>query len=467
MQTISRRLSRWVEGLRYEDLPAAVLDRARGVTLQGCASCLLGYEYAETQQAIRLVEEDEAGAVGTTTALVDGRRFTRSGAAFINSEMMFAGGKLDSFRMVLHPGCAVLPAAFAAAEARQCSGRDFLVGVVAGYEVMQRLASDFVPTLMARGFHAGAVFSIFGAAVAAAKILGSSADQIHGALAQCVNLASGNLEGGRSGGRSVREGAAVRNALLAVGMARHGVPGGETVFEGEAGFYCAYAGNKDGQLTYSFTGRRMANLADITAHLGEQWLILETQYRIYSTPGYNVAHVDVTAAICERDDIAPQAIERIECVVNWLETQYPSPSFPSKRTDIGGGREGPQYYAAYAALTRSFPVTKNVQRNLGEDDPAGIEEMMRRVSVLPSHTQPLFAPRVTLYTRDGVAHSLEATGREFTIGFESLVDRFAPLGEVVPIGQARYLEMIHECRGLDAAEDLSRLFTLLCRSASA
>ena len=44
------------------------------------------------------------------------------------------------------------------------------------------------------------------------------ADQIHSAIAQCVNLAAGNLEGARSGGRSLREGGAVRNALLAVAL---------------------------------------------------------------------------------------------------------------------------------------------------------------------------------------------------------------------------------------------------------
>ena len=102
------------------------------------------------------------------------------------------------------------------------------------------MASEFIPTVMSRGFHAGPVFGIFGAAVAAAKIQGLNADQIHSAIAQCVNLASGNLEGIRSGGRSLREGAAVRNALLAVAMATHGTPGGETTLEGEAGFYHAY-----------------------------------------------------------------------------------------------------------------------------------------------------------------------------------------------------------------------------------
>src|SRR6516225_12409549 len=81
--SISRRLSRWVAGLAYSDLPAEVRDRACGVTLQGLVSCLLGRDFPETIQAIRLVEEEEPGCGGTTTVLVDGRRFTRAGAAFI------------------------------------------------------------------------------------------------------------------------------------------------------------------------------------------------------------------------------------------------------------------------------------------------------------------------------------------------------------------------------------------------
>ena len=460
--SISRRLSRWVAGLAYSDIPPEVLDRARGVTLQGLSSCLLGHDFPETRQAIRLVEEEEVGCGGTTTALVDGRRFSRAGAAFINSEMMFAGGKWDTFRMVVHPSCAILPAALMAAEATRCSGSEFLTGVVAGYEVTERLAADFVPTIMARGFHAGPVFSIFGAAVAVAKIMGLDAEQIHGALAQCVNLAAGNLEGGRSGGRSVREGAAVRNALLAVGLARQGIPGGETVFEGEAGFYFAYAGNREGRLSHSFAGKRTADFAAITAKLGEDWLFLEILYRIYSTAGYNIAHVDVTAALCQRDHIRPEDVDRVECVVNWLETQYPSPAFPSRRTDTDPAREQPQYYAAHAILTRSFPVTKNVQQRVGEADPQGIDDMMRRVRLIPSHTQPLFAPRVTIHTRDGMAHTLEATGREFIMSFDELAKRLSPIGAVVPVGERQYADLVAECRQIDHAADVARLIALTC-----
>src|SRR5262249_60170856 len=131
------------------------------------------------------------------------------------------------------PGLAVLPARLPAAEGGGSSCRDFLRGGPDVYEVMEPWAAEFSPTVMARGFHAGPVVGIFGAAIAAAKIGGLDAEQINGAIAQCVNLASGNLEGGRSGGRALREGGAVRNALLAVALAKHGTPGGETTLEGE------------------------------------------------------------------------------------------------------------------------------------------------------------------------------------------------------------------------------------------
>jgi hypothetical protein len=191
-------------------------------------------------------------------------------------------------------------------------------------------------------------------------------------------------------------------------------------------------------------------------------VFLETLYRIYSTAGYNIAHVDVTAALCQRDHIRPEHVDRVECVVNWLETQYPSPVFPSRRTDIDPAREQPQYYAAYAILAGSFPVTKNVQQRVGEADPQGIDDMMRRVRVIPSHTQPLFAPRVTIHTRDGIAHTLEATGREFIMSFDELAKRLSPIGAVVPVGARQYADLVAECRQIDHAADVARLIALTC-----
>src|SRR5579871_1074330 len=207
--SLSREFAQFVADLAYEDLPAAVVDRAKGVTLQALASALVAHDMPASRQALAMMQQEEAGGGGVATVLCHGAKLTKAGAAFVNCETIFAGGKWDTFRMLTHSGTAILTA------------------VAAGYEVMGRMAAEFIPSVMARGFHAGPVFGIFGAAIAAAKLGGLNAEQIHGAIAQCVNLAAGNLEGARSGGRSLREGGAVRNALLAVALARHGTPGGE------------------------------------------------------------------------------------------------------------------------------------------------------------------------------------------------------------------------------------------------
>src|SRR5487761_343534 len=314
--SMSREFAAFVADLSYEALPPAVVDRAKGVTLEALASALVAHDMPASRQALALMREEEKGGGGIATVLGSGAKLTKGGAAFVDAETIFAGGKWDTFRMLTHPGTAILPAALAAAEAAGASGQAFLTAIAAGYEVLERMAAEFIPTVMSRGFHAGPVFGIFGAAVAAAKLGGLDAEQIHGAIAQCVNLAAGNLEGARSGGRSLREGGAVRNALLAVALARHGTPGGETTLEGEAGFYHAYAGNNLGLLRYSFTGAARADPARITANLGREWMFLETLYRIYSTAGYNIAHIEVTAKLCEEHDIRHQDIARIEALVN-------------------------------------------------------------------------------------------------------------------------------------------------------
>jgi hypothetical protein len=447
--SLSREFAQFVAGLDFEDLPAAVIDRAKGVTLQALSSALVARDMPASRQALAMMQEEEAGGGGSATVLCRGAKLTKAGAAFVNCETIFAGGKWDTFRMLTHPGTAIIPAALAAAEGAGASGRAFLTAVAAGYEVMERMAAEFIPTVMARGFHAGPVFGIFGAAVAAAKLGGLDAAQLHDAIAQCVNLAAGNLEGARSGGRSLREGGAVRNALLAVALARHGTPGGETTLEGEAGFYHAYAGNNRGELRYSFTGANRTDLAAITRGLGRDWLFLETLYRIYSTAGYNIAHVDVTARLCEEHGIAAADIDRIEALVNWLETEYPSPAFPSRGIENPPQVGSTQYFTAWGAVEHGYPLLRGAQPGPGETDPPAVLELMRRVTLIPTVRRTLFGPRITVFTKDGRSFTKEGTGREFIWDFEEEAQRIRGIAPGLAIGEAQFAELIDTCRHLD------------------
>jgi 2-methylcitrate dehydratase PrpD len=459
MASLSRQLAQWVVRLRYEDLPPAVVDRAKGVTLHTLASVLLGSQSAAGKQAVKLITDEEAGVRRGATVMVDGTRVTKGGAAFANSEMALAGGKFDTFRMLTHPNTSILPGAFVAAETAGVSGKEFITGVAAGYEVMERMAADFIPTVMSRGFHSGPVFGIFGPAVAAAKILRFTEDQVNSTIALCASLAGGNLEGIRSGGKALREGAAVRNAMLAVALAQQGHVGGETVLEGDAGFYHAYAGNNKGLLTYSFVGDTHASFDKITANLGKDWMFLETLYRIYFTAGYNIAHIDVTAALCAEHDIRYENVERVDAVVNWLETQYPSPAFPSRRED-GPARPGSTaYYTAYGIVKRGYPVLRGQTIDAAQDPPE-VLELMKRVTIIPSHTMTLFGPRFTIYTKDGKSYTRQSTGREFIWDYDEEVRRLRDIIPGLPIPSAQFDSIVATCRDLerhDRADALIRL----------
>ena len=286
-------------GLRYDDLPPAVVDRAKGVTLHGLASALIGSQTPDGRQAVKLITEEEAGVKNGATILVDGARVTKGGAAFANSEMAFAGGKWDTFRMLTHPGTSIIPCALIAAETTGASGQELITGLAAGYEVMERMAADFIPTVMARGFHPGPVFGIFGAAVAAAKMMRFTEDQVNSTIALCASLA----------GQQPRRGAQ-RRPRAARGRRRAQRHAGGRAGEGRAtsaARRCSKAtpasitrtpGNNRGSSPTASPATRRTSLDKITAALGKDWMFLETLYRIYSTAGYNIAHIDVTAKLC-------------------------------------------------------------------------------------------------------------------------------------------------------------------------
>src|SRR6185295_9500744 len=447
MPSLSRQLAKWVVGLRYEDLPPDVVDRAKGVTLQCLASVLIGSQNGAGKQAVKMVSDEETGVKKGATIMVDGTLVTKGGAAFANSEQALAGGKYDTFRMLTHPGTSIIPAALVGAEVAGASGKDYLTGVAAGYEVMERLAADFIPQVMSRGFHPGPVFSIFGAGVAAAKIMGLNEDQMNSAIALCASLASSNVEGPRGGGQALREGAAVKNAILAVTLAQNGHVAGDTVLDGDAGFYTSYAGNNRGILSYSFVGDTHASLDKITANLGKNWMFLETLYRIYYTAGYNIAHIDVPAAMCKEHSIRHENVERVDAVVNWMETQYPSPAFPSRREDGEAKPGNTAYFTAYGIVTGGYPVTRGQPLNFSEDPPA-VADLMKRVNIIPSHKMTLFGPRFTIYTKDGKSYTKQSTGREFIWDYDGLARRIQDIATGLPISAAKYGEIVSTCRDL-------------------
>jgi len=238
--------------------------------------------------------------------------------------------------------------------------------------------------------------------------------------------------------------------------------GGDTTLEGEAGFYHAYAGNNQGRLTHSFVGQTQTTLDKITEGLGKDWMFLETLYRIYSTAGYNIAHIDVSAQLCTEHDIKYEDVDRVEAVVNWMETQYPSPAFPSRREDGEAQKGGTAYYTAYGVAMRGFPLLRSQGQGVpdGGGDPPEVLDLMHRVKIIPSHQMTLFGPRITVFTKDGKSYTKQSTGREFIWDFEEEARRISEVIPGLPVPESQFEEIIATCRNLDSEDRADKLTKL-------
>ena len=199
----------------------------------------------------------------------------------------------------------------------------------------------------------------------------------------------------------------------------------------------------------------------ITAELGKDWMFLETLYRIYSTAGYNLAHVDVTAKLCTENNIRYEDVDRVEAVVNWIETQYPSPAFPSCREDGPARPGGTAYYTAFGVVKRGFPALRGLGADpAGADTPPEVLELMKRVTIIPSHTMTLFGPRITIFTKDGKSYARQSTGREFIWDFAEETRRIREVIPGLPIPAAQFETIVATCRDLERHDRADALIQL-------
>jgi hypothetical protein len=76
-------------------------------------------------------------------------------------------------------------------------------------------------------------------------------------------------------------------------------------------------------------------------------------------------------------------------------------------------------------------------------------ELMKRVTIIPSHHMTLFGPRITIFTKDGKSYTKQGTGREFMWDFDEEVRRIRGVIPGLPIPAAQFEQIIATCRDLD------------------
>ena len=139
---------------------------------------------------------------------------------------------------VVHPGCVVVPAAFALAERLKSDGRALLRAVIWGFEAACRVGSSVGPAHY-RTWHNTATCGPFGGAAAGASLLNLNEDAFAWALGNAGTQSSGLWEFMASSAMSkhLHAGRAAEAGQLAAELAAQGFTGPETILEGAKGFY--------------------------------------------------------------------------------------------------------------------------------------------------------------------------------------------------------------------------------------
>src|ERR1700730_7365486 len=243
--TAGDMLAHHFAGLAFGDIPQTLIDDASTLVLDYLGVAIAGSQTDSGRIAARFAAE--TGGRGEATLIGDGRSVAAGHGAFANgiaSHSVQLDG-VDSLAL-FHFSPPVVSAALAVAEREQASGKEFIAAVAAGCEMMARASAATNPSLRDRGCHTTPSCGVFGAAIAAARLLKLDRDATISALGLAGAQASGLMEMyGPSMQKRFNPGPSARNGVTAALMARLGFTGAATIFDGERSFCRAFSDRFD------------------------------------------------------------------------------------------------------------------------------------------------------------------------------------------------------------------------------
>ena len=159
------RLAEYASGLRYDDLPPQVVERAKDCITDTVAVIVQGGGLPWSRIVASYAQR--IGAGGRSRILgTDGPTLHAPAAALANGALAhaFESDNLTKPGAGVHPGATLVPPGLAVAQERGSSGRELITAVVAGFEVMYRIGYATKHSNERRGFHAPGTTGPFAAA---------------------------------------------------------------------------------------------------------------------------------------------------------------------------------------------------------------------------------------------------------------------------------------------------------------
>lgn len=236
--TISERLALWATGLEFAEIPAPTRDKARDILVDIVGLCFAARNTDYVAATLAAVEDGGTTVIGQTV------RASAATAALVNGTAAHGEDFDDTFEGgPVHSGVVIVPAVLAAAETWALDNRRTMLGVVAGTELLCRLALTLPKAVHKAGFHPTAVLGTFAATFGICVATGADARVTANALGIAGSMASGIIEylGDGSWTKRMHPGWSAQSALRAYALAKGGFVGPRQVFEGRHGAFSTFA----------------------------------------------------------------------------------------------------------------------------------------------------------------------------------------------------------------------------------
>lgn len=456
--TIAHRLGAFAAELRYEDLPAEVVERAKLLLLDALGIALASGTFPFAARAREATALLAGNSPGEATAIGGDRLLPLREAVGLNG-LLVHGLDFDDTHPsgVVHASASTLPTALGLCEVLGGTGRDLLLSYVVGLEVTCRLGMAASGSLHASGFHPTGVVGAFGAAVTAGRMRALDAGALAAAQGIVGSMAAGSLEFLSTGAwtKRLHPGWAAQCGITAAAWAEAGFEAPPEVYEGRYGLY----------RTHVHPGRQV-DLNRCTDGLGSRWETMAVAVKPFPACHFTHAFADAALNLRERHAIDANDVAAVMCRI--AAGEIPVVCEPAANKQAPRSAYDAQFsvpYVVAVCLERGqFTLDQLDQSVL--IDPA-ILDLARRISYEedPESGYPeVFSGEVQIRLKDGrVVKHREQVNRgaeDRPLSGDEIVAKYHTNARR-SLESEQIMRLEEEVMGLDEANDITSLVSLL------
>ena len=454
---ITTDVSGLCDDLNYSSLPPHVIDRVKYLILDYLGVAIRGTMSDSSQPVYRYlntVHSQPAGVQVPATSLI-----LDAPAAALALGVAAHSLELDDVvnEASLHPAVSVISAALASGSSTQSNGKQIIEAITAGYELMVKLGIALNPAEhYKRGFHPTATCGTFGAAIAAAKIMGLSRDQITHALGIAGSQAAGSMEFLSDGAYTKRfhGGWSAHSGLIAAALAKEGFSGPHSIIEGKFGFLHGYS--------------LSASPERVLHRWGEPYEVMRTSIKPHACCRYKQGAIDCIIKIMNDHELAAADIAAIS--ISILEAGFALVAEPAGKkrnpASIVDAQFSMPFGAAIAVLYGNAFLDHYCLETIASPS---VKTLMDKVSChkdssLEGEFPRKWPARVTITTVDNrtITEELDYPkgDPENPLSWEELIGKFRNLVSPL-VSESQQDEIISCVRTLEDLTDCSALMRLL------